>query len=187
MISVARCHFVYHVVIVAATRDTFYLFGSSWIRTWINNYSRVFLWGQNTRPYPNLWRHQMETFSALLAICTGNSPGIGEFPAQRTVTRSFDVFFDLRVNKRLSKQSWGWWSETPSCPLWRHSNEHGFNQTACGVSAWISNDNPHKKWIYRQISNMRGTKSQSLNDSHLVLKSSLPNPLKPGVKSRMKM
>ena len=44
-----------------------------------------------------------------------------------------------------------------------------------------------KNWIYRQISNMRGTKSQSLNDSHLVLKSSLPNPLKPGVKSRMKM
>ena len=33
----------------------------------------------------------------------------GEFPAQRSVTRSFDVFFDLRQNKRLSKQSWGWW------------------------------------------------------------------------------
>ena len=35
----------------------------------------------------------METFSALLAICTGNSPVPGEFPAQRPVTRSFDVFF----------------------------------------------------------------------------------------------
>ena len=42
----------------------------------------------------------METFSALLAICAGNSPGSGEFPAQRPVTRSFDVFFDLRLNKR---------------------------------------------------------------------------------------
>ena len=41
------------------------------------------------------WRHQMETFSALLAICAGNSPVPGEFPAQRPVTRSFDVFFDL--------------------------------------------------------------------------------------------
>ena len=65
------------------------------------------------------WRHQMETFSALLAICAGYSPVTGEFPAQRPVTWSFDVFFDLL----LSKQSWGWWFETPSCPLWRHSNE----------------------------------------------------------------
>ena len=30
----------------------------------------------------------METFSALLAICAGNSPVPGEFPAQRPVTRS---------------------------------------------------------------------------------------------------
>ena len=50
------------------------------------------------------WRHQMETFSALLAICAGNSPVSGEFSAQRPVTRSFDVFFDLCPNKQLSKQ-----------------------------------------------------------------------------------
>ena len=50
------------------------------------------------------WRHQMETFSALLAICAGNSPVPSEFIAQRPVTRSFDVFFDLHPNKRLSKQ-----------------------------------------------------------------------------------
>ena len=42
----------------------------------------------------------METFSALLAICTWNSPVTGDFPAQ-PVTRSFDVFFDLRLNKRF--------------------------------------------------------------------------------------
>ena len=41
----------------------------------------------------------MEIFSALLAICAGNSPVTGEFPAQRPVTRSYDVFFDLRLNK----------------------------------------------------------------------------------------
>ena len=46
----------------------------------------------------------METFSALLALCVGNSPVTSEFPAQRPVTRSFDVFFDLRLNKRMSKQ-----------------------------------------------------------------------------------
>ena len=64
----------------------------------------------------------METFSGLLAICAGNSPVPGEFPAQMPVTRSFDVFFDLRLNKRLSKQSWGWWFETLSRPLIRHRN-----------------------------------------------------------------
>ena len=46
----------------------------------------------------------------------------GEFPAQRPVKRSFNVFFDLPLNKRLSKQWWSWWFETPSRPLWRHSN-----------------------------------------------------------------
>ena len=69
------------------------------------------------------WRHQMKTFSALLALCAGNSaPVSGEFPSQRPVTRSFDVFFDLGLNKPLSKQLWGWWFETPSRSLWRHCN-----------------------------------------------------------------
>ena len=68
------------------------------------------------------WRHQMETFFALLALCAGNSPVSGEFPAQRPVTRSFDVSFDLRLDKRLSKQSWGWWFETLSRSLCRHRN-----------------------------------------------------------------
>ena len=61
-------------------------------------------------------------FSALLGICAGNSPVTGEFPTQRSVTRSFDVLFDLRLNKRFSKQSWVWWFETPLRPLWRHCN-----------------------------------------------------------------
>ena len=65
----------------------------------------------------------METFSVLLAICVENSPVPGEFPAQRPATRSFDVFFDLRLHKRLSKQSWGWWFEMLLRPLWRHRNE----------------------------------------------------------------
>ena len=47
----------------------------------------------------------------------------GEFPAQRPVTRSYYVFSDLRLNNRLSKQSWGWWLETPSRPLWRHRSD----------------------------------------------------------------
>ena len=73
-------------------------------------------------PLRTWWRHQMDTFSAFLAICAGNSPVPGEFPTQRPVTRSFDVYFDQRPNKRLSKQSWGWWFKTPSRPFWRHRN-----------------------------------------------------------------
>ena len=68
------------------------------------------------------WCHQMETFSALLALCVENSSVTGEFPAQRPVTGSFGVFFDLCLNKPLSKQSWGWWLEMPSRSSWRHCN-----------------------------------------------------------------
>ena len=69
------------------------------------------------------WRHQMETFSVSLALCAGSSPASGKFPSQRPVTGSFDVFFDLRLNKRLNKQWWGWWFDTPSRPIWRHCND----------------------------------------------------------------
>ena len=52
----------------------------------------------------------------------GEFTGPGEFPTQRPVTQSFDVFFDLRLNKRLSKQPWSWWFETPSWSWWRQCN-----------------------------------------------------------------
>ena len=65
----------------------------------------------------------METFSALLALCAGNSPVTGECHTQRPVTRSFDVFFHLCLNKRLNKHSWGWWFEASSRPLWRHCDK----------------------------------------------------------------
>ena len=55
------------------------------------SYDIVLIWSQfHSSPW---WRHQMETFSALPAMCAGNPPVTGEFPAQRPVTRSFDVFF----------------------------------------------------------------------------------------------
>ena len=63
------------------------------------------------------WKH----FRVTGPLC-GKFTGHGEFPSQRPVTRSFDVFFDLRGNKRLRKQSWGWWFETQSRSLWRHCN-----------------------------------------------------------------
>ena len=95
-----------------------------WIATFVAIFSCFWIWApEGPLIYRSWWRHQMETFSALLAICAGNSPVPGEFPTQRLVTRSFDVFFDRRLNKRLIKQSWGWWLETLSSPLWRHRND----------------------------------------------------------------
>ena len=69
----------------------------------------------------------------------GDFTGPGEFPTQRPVTRSFDVFFDLRLNKRLSKQSWGWSFGTPSWSLWRHRNvNHVIMALNCiTLSIWV--------------------------------------------------
>ena len=68
-----------------------------------------------------------------------NSPVASEFSTQRPVTRSFDIFCDLCLNKMFSKQPWGWWFETPSRPSWRHCN--GVNEESavlyfCEVLTW---------------------------------------------------
>ena len=83
----------------------------------------------------------------------GEFTGPGEFPTQRPVTRSFDVFFDLRLNKRLSKQPWGWWFETLSWSLWRQCNVFGdtvsnthtsFAPNGCFSQATLKNPDPLK-------------------------------------------
>ena len=99
-ISAISYYFFYHVVVIL------------WRLVCILNGTSAVSW----------WRHGMETFSAWLALCAGNSSVTGEFPSQRPATRSFAVFFQLRLNKWLNKQWWGWWFETPSCPLWCHCN-----------------------------------------------------------------
>ena len=75
----------------------------------------------------SVWNNMMTSsngnITALLALCAGYSPVTGEVPSQRPVMRSFDVFCELRLNKRLSKQSWGWWFETPLRSFLRHCNE----------------------------------------------------------------
>ena len=59
----------------------------------------------------------------------------GEFTGHRPVTWSFDVFFDLRLNKRLSKQSWCCWFETPWRSLWCHPNgQHWFRKRLVAVT-----------------------------------------------------
>ena len=81
-----------------------------------SNYAKI-LW-----MWCGMRRHHMETFSALLALCAGNSPVTGEFPTQRPVTRSFAVFFDLRLDQQLRKRWKRLWFEAPSRSLWRHCN-----------------------------------------------------------------
>ena len=85
------------------------------------------------------WKHCPRNWPFVREI--HRSPG--EFPAKRPVTRSFDVFFDLRLSKRLSKQPWGWWFETPAWSLWRHRNFKGHfdwcnlvNKTLSEVISW---------------------------------------------------
>ena len=88
------------------------------------------LWAGNFHLFTNLskcyihddvikWKKK----SALLALFDENPPVTGGFPSQRPLTRSFDVFFDLCLNKQVNKQSRRRWFETPSRSLWRHCTE----------------------------------------------------------------
>ena len=110
---------------------------ANWVQLTI--YTHCFLWwlvsGQVINHYPNQKYPNSPTLIRVIhddvikwnifrvtgPLC-GEFTGPGEFPTQRPVTRSFDVFFDLRLNKRLSTQSWGWWFETLSRPLWHYRN-----------------------------------------------------------------
>ena len=88
------------------------------------------------------WRHRMETFSAFRPFVRGihrspmNSPLIGQW-------RGALMFFYLRLNKRLGKQWWGWWYETPSRPLWRHCNDLQQNRTLLATSSELIETDYH--------------------------------------------
>ena len=83
------------------------------------------------------WRHQMETFSALLAICAGNSPVPSEIPAKGQWRGDSVFYLNLCLNKWLRKQSWCWWFETLSRQLWRNCNDAIINSTSVmGWSRW---------------------------------------------------
>ena len=72
------------------------------IRPWGTNFNEISIKFKSFHSRKLIWRHHMETFSALLPVCARKPPVTGGFPSQRPVTRSFDVFFDLRLNKRLN-------------------------------------------------------------------------------------
>ena len=101
----------------------------------------------------------METFSALLALCVGDSLVTSEFPAQRPVTWSFDVFLDLCLNKQLSKLSKHRWFETLSCSLWRHRNEYVYT---------ISLTTKHSTELFQTLS-MHSLSQHSCTTKHSLM------------------
>ena len=106
------------VITFLALTSTASLWNRRWIRTWVNNY---ITW--RIEEFNNIMTSSNGNIFRVTGPLCGEFAGPGEFPTQRPVTRSFHVFFDLRLNKRLSKQPWGWWFETPSWSLWRHCNK----------------------------------------------------------------
>ena len=105
-------------------------------------------WWYETPSRPLWLQCDVETFSALLALYAGNSPITGEFPKQRPVARSFDVFSDLRLIKRSSKQSRGWWFETPSRSLWNHCILYPLLGSADATVIHKNICVKHTKWAY---------------------------------------
>ena len=97
------------------------------------------------------WRHQMETFSALLALCVANSPLTGEFPAHRPVTRSCDLFFELHlINGQVNNGEAG--------DLRRHRVHYGVTVMMLAFrlanSNTFSNNNPSLEGISRNMTNL---------------------------------
>ena len=90
---------------------------------------RVWSWSPIPRENHGLQNSMMTSSNGNIFRVTGHL--CGEFtglPTQRPVTRSFDILFDLRLNKRLSKQSRSWWFETLSFPLSRQCNAINQNE-----------------------------------------------------------
>ena len=89
------------------------------------------------------WKH----FPRYWPFYVGNSP----VPTQRPVTRSFDVFLHLRLNKRLSKQPRGWWFETPPWSLWRQCNVRQKNSPTCYIQC-LSSKEFNKAFKFNKVS-----------------------------------
>ena len=80
---------------------------------------------------PALRRHPTDTLFRVTGHLCGEFTGRRWIPRTKATEAELCDFFDLRLNKRLSKQSWGWWFETPSHPLWRHCNETNWCWLIC--------------------------------------------------------
>ena len=105
------------------------------IRACIKSIAYLFL-GCNYSAMSQLPLLMSDIIFVIVAMMTSSNGNIfrvigsfcGEFTGHRWIprTKASDAklwcFLDLRLNKRMSKQSWSWWFETPSRSLWRHRN-----------------------------------------------------------------
>ena len=104
----------------------------SWLRHWHSDNSEKTLkdicnichYTTTTVHEETWWHHQKGNIFRITDPLCGKFIGHRWIPPQRPVSRSFDVFFDLRLNKRFSKQSGRRWFETKSRSLWRHYNDY---------------------------------------------------------------
>ena len=116
------------------------------------------------------WRHQMELFSAPLALCERNPSVTGGFLSKRPVRRSFE--FSLHLNKRLSKQSGRWWFETPSHSLWCYCYgsvnigfDNGLAPNRRQATFYIS-DNPGRSVVFASFRHRDSLKTNP--DKHTI-------------------
>ena len=103
----------------------------------------------------------METFSALLPFVRGIHRSLVDFPSKRPVTRSFDVFFDLRLNKRLSKQSRRGWFETQSRSLWGRCNALWVRKINADLFVWAGGPQPSSYFASLEWSFAKGKYSET--------------------------
>ena len=126
----AKFHIVVNIDVNTASPKLFVPRSTPAIRRWDILFLIMLDHAKNQAPDSHtegdIWHAMMTSSNGNIFRVTGplcgEFTGPGEFPTQRPVTRSFDVFFDLRLNKCLSKQPRGWWFETPLLSLWRHRN-----------------------------------------------------------------
>ena len=111
----------------------------------------MFRWIKTPSPITVMTSSNGNIFRVTGPLC-GEFTGPGEFPTQRPVTRSFDAFFELRLNKRLSKQPWGWWLETPSWSLWRQCND---------IRSRMVQQNPERRYSYGHNDSLTKTENVS--------------------------
>ena len=138
---------------------------------WMNMYCTIYScteykwWNYRFLCFPHSkistwWPYQMDIFFVLLALCEGNPLVTSGFPSQRPVSRSFDVFFHLHLNKQLSKQSKCWWFVTPCHSLWCHCNNFStmvtYHNCCCGLHLLVFNINLFVKYsfIYSYFSSL---------------------------------
>ena len=86
----------------------------NWVSRWVSIKSCVCFCSMMTSSDGNIFR-------VTRPLC-GEITGHPWIPSQRPVARSFDVLFDLRLDKQLSEQSRRRWFETSSRSLWRYCN-----------------------------------------------------------------